>query len=681
MSDRCPHCGRIYPFGEEIPEGSAPVSEQVAIAGPDGRRAVQLLSRNQDHGQKLLADLTGRAVRRMLVGGNPAAAGVLFNDDELAELADGFSAMLATADLMGRVRVRERARLAEERYGGASTFAEWKPYTHPRTRRSGWISGGGLVRYTKPTGRNDTIREDEQQPEPAQPTPDAPPPTASAAPAPVDEKTDAGPKSEKKDVTLGKDKLPKSQAKVLNHPKFHEGKANSILENVFAKGSPEENNKALAASLGMPDDARVWIGEAGPYQGQFTDDTPKPGAIGVRVHIVHPQLGETRRFIGIDKDGKKFIRNEIITVKAGSRAAGLGAQIFSRQVEGAADNGFDYIETHAATGNGTMNGYATWPKFGYDQSLTDPSIRSRKDKAVFERVRAKFPEAKTVLDVMSSPGGAEWWSGTKNPDGSFVRGNGTDLYNARFDLNPDSRSVKVMSRYLEKRAASEATKTSTSPTPSSPTSTPSGPISSGKGSKSNHAERFAEPTDDPFHQFADPPPVQRPRDALDYFRSLVPSLDGDPLRYGPLLDRHAFTLAHATDQALLEKVKRAIFAELARGENATPTVQQLLDAAGVSARNPQYAEMITRTNVMDAFNQGTQAELADPAMQEFFPAWRYDGILDTRTGDDHRPKIGKHYPSTATFSEVRGPRVWNCRCSPTPVSKWEMKGIRVESSW
>ena len=357
MTPTCPQCGAIITFAEEVPDGPAPITEQVAIAGPDGRRAVELLSRNQTHGQQLLADLTTRAVRRLLATGNPQAAPVLFDDAELQEWADAMASMIATADLLGRARVRERARLAEERYG-ASSFSERCPSC--------------------------------------------------------------------------------------------------------------------------------------------------------------PQCG----------------------------AAGSHAR---------------------TTGNGNAvcrNGHA----------YTDP-----------------------------------------------------DYGRTNFSEEPDT-----------------------------------------------------------FSRFDEPPPVQPPQAAVDYFGKLIPELGVSPVRYGPLLDRFAFTLAHATDQALLEKVKKAIAEELARGENAIPNVQAILDAAGVSVRNPQYAEMVVRTNVLDPYSQGVRAELAEPEMEDFFPVYRYDGILDSRTGDDHRPLIGKYYPSSLTFHEVRGPRVWNCRCSPTPISKYEWKGlakqgVRLES--
>jgi len=186
------------------------------------------------------------------------------------------------------------------------------------------------------------------------------------------------------------------------------------------------------------------------------------------------------------------------------------------------------------------------------------------------------------------------------------------------------------------------------------------------------AETFAEQfADDPWHDFAEPVPAVEPAAAVDYFRRLVPTLADDPGRYGLALGRHAFTLAVATEQTVLQKVKDAILAGLRTGADATPDVQDVLDAAGVSPRNSAYAEMVTRTATMDALNSGAVAEMQTPEMQEAFPVWRYDGILDSRTGDDHRPLIGRHFHAAANFADVRGPRVFNCRCSPTPVWQGE----------
>lgn len=209
-------------------------------------------------------------------------------------------------------------------------------------------------------------------------------------------------------------------------------------------------------------------------------------------------------------------------------------------------------------------------------------------------------------------------------------------------------------------------------------------------------EKFAEPrefpddpSDDPFHIFPDSVPFQRPEEAVDYFRTLVPRLGTDPYRYGALLERHAFTLAVAVDQTMLEKVKK-IVADRLEGQAGAPfgtavaDIQDVLDAAGVSPANPQTAEMIFRTNMLDAMNNGQMSELQ--AMPESFPVWRYDGIRDGRQGEDHEPKFDKYYPVSAAFHDVRGPRIFNCRCCPTGIYRtdWadlQAKGARLETSW
>lgn len=201
------------------------------------------------------------------------------------------------------------------------------------------------------------------------------------------------------------------------------------------------------------------------------------------------------------------------------------------------------------------------------------------------------------------------------------------------------------------------------------------------------AEGFAEGADhDPFDVFADPIPSLAPESAVEYFRRLVPTLAPGAVRYGPRLDRHAFTLAVASDQVILDRVKAAILRALTEGGSGTPEVQEILDAAGVSHRNPQYAELVVRTNVLDALNEGQTAELAEPGMREAFPVWQYDGIRDGRQGKDHEPKFDKYYPSAASFAEVRGPRVFNCRCGHSPIHRalWaqlQRDGARAEESW
>jgi hypothetical protein len=184
-----------------------------------------------------------------------------------------------------------------------------------------------------------------------------------------------------------------------------------------------------------------------------------------------------------------------------------------------------------------------------------------------------------------------------------------------------------------------------------------------------------------FLRFADEP-IQplAPEQALDYFTRLIPELGTDPRRFGAMMERQAFTLAVATEQTLLDKVQRTISEAILTGEPGPRDVQKILDAAGVSPANPQYAEMVFRTNMMDSFNAGTTRELQDPAVQEYFPVWRYAAIVDDRSRLWHAIRNGQYYPSSVPFAEVRGEDisdVANCRCGQTPIDKFEWDKLKA----
>lgn len=180
-----------------------------------------------------------------------------------------------------------------------------------------------------------------------------------------------------------------------------------------------------------------------------------------------------------------------------------------------------------------------------------------------------------------------------------------------------------------------------------------------------------------FAAFAEPPPPLPPAAAVDYFRSLVPSLAVSPALFGPAKRRQAFTLALSTDATMLDAVKRAIGDRLGSGDAGGPqAIDDILAAAGVHPDNPQYGEMVFRTNMMDAYNRGSAAELQSDDMKEVFPVWQYLGIRDGRQGKDHEPHFDKYYPNSRTFEEVRGPRVFNCRCSFRAVDRYEWADLQ-----
>ena len=168
-----------------------------------------------------------------------------------------------------------------------------------------------------------------------------------------------------------------------------------------------------------------------------------------------------------------------------------------------------------------------------------------------------------------------------------------------------------------------------------------------------------------------------PESALQYFLNLVPTLGVDPLRFGADMRRHAFTLAVAADRTLLTDVQSIIGEIIRTGmvPSGTPRlIQDVLDVAGVSPRNPQYSEMVFRTNAMDAYNQGSWQEMTHPEVIETFPVWQYSAIVDERSRPHHAARDGLYYPASIPFVQVRGLGIAdaaNCRCTFIPISKYE----------
>lgn len=196
--------------------------------------------------------------------------------------------------------------------------------------------------------------------------------------------------------------------------------------------------------------------------------------------------------------------------------------------------------------------------------------------------------------------------------------------------------------------------------------------------------------DEPLSTFAEPADaLATPEAAVDYFLSLTPSLGIDPEREAGEQRRRAFTLAASTNDVLTRRVKEVVAKSLRENASAADSaaaIRRALDAAGVSARNPQYAEMVYRTNAMDAFQTGVYEEGRHPDVRDLFPAWQYLGIRDGRQGPDHEPKFDRYYPASAAFADVRGDRPYNCRCSLRWVDRFEWddlrdKGARLETRW
>lgn len=208
--------------------------------------------------------------------------------------------------------------------------------------------------------------------------------------------------------------------------------------------------------------------------------------------------------------------------------------------------------------------------------------------------------------------------------------------------------------------------------------------------RSNSLGELARFADDPEPLAAiDASALSTPEEAMSYFGSLYPTLGIDPRRYAGEQRRRAFTLAQSCNATLTARIAALIASALRRNVGVADAAAQIadaLDASGATSANPQYAEMVFRTNAMDSFQTGMYEEGRSPDVRDVFPCWMYIGIDDHRAGADHRPNFDKLYPSRATFADVRGPRPFNCRCSMRWVDHHERDqlltaGRHVETHW
>lgn len=198
-------------------------------------------------------------------------------------------------------------------------------------------------------------------------------------------------------------------------------------------------------------------------------------------------------------------------------------------------------------------------------------------------------------------------------------------------------------------------------------------------------ERFSATATD-MHFFDDSARVSPmpPKNAVDYFKKLTPKLGIDPERFGEAMERRAFTLAKATEETMVSRVQKIIQRRMETGEGvstAPAEIDRILDELGVTPRNPQYSEMVVRTNMNDAYNTGSERQLRRSA--RMFPVWEYGNPDDGRSRPEHAARNGKYYSASIPFSAVRGTDIAdlaNCRCGFRAIDKFEWRQLVSEGA-
>lgn len=161
-------------------------------------------------------------------------------------------------------------------------------------------------------------------------------------------------------------------------------------------------------------------------------ETDEEGRSVVGIHIKGDHY-KAKRQIGVDANGKRFINNESFFVDEGHQGKGIGGASFNRMIEHAIAAGVSYVITFADRNDAqAVNGYAIWPKMGFDADI--PSDKKRQIEMAVESGRVPKTEDGKVpsklSELMKTPEGREWWE---------ERGQGMEM---RFDLTAGSISRK-----------------------------------------------------------------------------------------------------------------------------------------------------------------------------------------------------------------------------------------------
>jgi len=136
--------------------------------------------------------------------------------------------------------------------------------------------------------------------------------------------------------------------------------------------------------------------------------------------------------------------------------AGVGTRMLASQVGAAEKAGFSFIETEASRSS-TMNGYYTWPRLGFNASLTQEDLNDLEDhdpEAAWQvqqlaeaDMNRMFEDAPIELfHVMAIPAARKWWE----DEGHSVQ--------ASFSVSDDydgGKSYQLLRAYTEAKAMAE----------------------------------------------------------------------------------------------------------------------------------------------------------------------------------------------------------------------------------
>lgn len=143
-------------------------------------------------------------------------------------------------------------------------------------------------------------------------------------------------------------------------------------------------------------------------------------------------------------------------------------------------------------------------------------------------------------------------------------------------------------------------------------------------------------------------------------------------------DQKVFAMAHSADVNLTERVQKIVQENMEKG-GFFPDVEQKIMKVGEEQVKPfarAYADTVFRTNCSTAYTAGRFDQAHDEDVKEVIAGFRYEGISDAFTRENHRKGFGTIAPSDdPLWGHFRPPNGYNCRCTLEFVSRFEAERL------
>ncbi len=167
-----------------------------------------------------------------------------------------------------------------------------------------------------------------------------------------------------------------------------------------------------------------------------------------------------------------------------------------------------------------------------------------------------------------------------------------------------------------------------------------------------------------------------PKEAIRFLQTRVPL----PVKSIEKIVARARSRSQRAIKELIDQLVETLDEELAIAARRGLTVEQfskringILKRAGLDPIAPFRLETIFRTNNTAAYTAGRLEQIEHPDVAPTFQWLQYNAILDGATRPNHAAMNGRVYRAdNAIWNEWMPPNGFNCRCSVTPVAKFDI---------